>query len=263
VSGPDRPRVYLVHGLLATSYAHFSSPIRRWRDTAHVVPLDLPGHGRCPRHAELPYYQSCVDYLHGQMATRGPGHVVGASYLGGSVALRACLAAPGAFRSLVLTGYVPQAPHSVVNRWTQSFFTLTEQDPELVQHYERLHGPRWRQTLETVLAEIRDAYPTAVAVTKDMLATLAVPTLVLNGSLKSDERSAAAALPSMSPRIDAGLIPGAGHIPSHEQPELFATLVEHFWQNLDRRQDAARVRDLRPPASADDTARGELERSSP
>jgi pimeloyl-ACP methyl ester carboxylesterase len=240
----DAVKVYLLHGLLATSYAHFAALIRRWREHFQVVPLDLPGHGRCPLAAERPYYAACVDYLHAQMAAHGPGHVVGASYLGGSVALRACLAAPQAFRSLVLTGYVPEAPHGVVNRWTESFFGLTARDPGLCEHYQRLHGARWRQTLETVLAEIREAYPTAVAVGKDQLAGLQTPTLLLNGSLKSDERAAAAALPSLSPRLDAGLIPGAGHIPSHEQPLLFAALVEHFWENLDTRKAPARVRDV-------------------
>jgi pimeloyl-ACP methyl ester carboxylesterase len=236
--------VYLLHGLLATGYAHFAGLIQRWRQTHRVVPLDLPGHGRCPQDASRPYYQGCLEYLLAQIAELGPGHLVGASYLGGSVALRAALVAPQSVRSLVLTGYVPEAPHAVVNRWTESFLGLTARDPELVEHYQRLHGARWRQTLETVLAEIREAYPTAVAVTREQLGGLRVPTLLLNGSLKSDERAAAAALPSLSPQLDAGLVPGAGHIPSHEQPELFGTMVEHFWRRLDGARGPIRVRDL-------------------
>jgi pimeloyl-ACP methyl ester carboxylesterase len=230
----DSTRVYLLHGLLATSYAHFAGPIRRWRDAFQVIPLDLPGHGRCPLDAGRPYYQRCQEYVRAQMASHGPGHVIGASYLGGSVALRLCLAAPEAFRTLVLTGYVPEAPHAVVSRWTESFFGLTERDPTLADSYLRLHGERWRQTLETVLAEISEAYPTAVAVPRDRIAALKVPTLILNGSLKSDERAAAAMLPSTGPHIDAGIVPGAGHMPSHERPELFATMVEHFWSGLEK-----------------------------
>lgn len=236
---PFRPTVFLLHGLLATSYAHFSALIARWRHRIRVVPLDLPGHGRCPEDATRPYYQRCVDYLHARMGEIGSGHVIGASYLGSSVALRACLAAPARFQSLVLSGYVPQAPHSVLHRWTASFTAVTERDPELVDRYEALHGRRWRQTLDTVLDEIRDVYPTDVAVTNEQLARLQVFTLLLNGSLKSDERTASAEIPSLSPYVEGGIIPGGGHIPSYDQPELFALLVEDFWERLERRSHAA------------------------
>jgi len=176
------------------------------------------------------------------MSMLGPGHVVGASYLGGSISLRAALEAPECFHSLVLTGYVPEAPHSVVTRWTESFFTLAEHNLEIVEQYNQLHGPRWRQTLEVVAAEIRDAYPTAVAVTREMLRFLKVPTLLLNGSRKSDERASAATLPAIAPFLDAGIIPGSGHIPSHEQPMLFALHVENFWSSLEQRATAVNGR---------------------
>lgn len=192
------------------------------------------------------------------MSELGPGHVLGASYLGASVALRCALAAPEGFQSLVLSGYVPDAPHAVVTRWTEAFFALAAQDAGLVEHYERLHGARWRDTLDVVIAEIRESYATAVAVSDEMLSALKVKTLVLNGSLKSDERAAAAKMPSLTPFVDAGIIPGAGHIPSHDQPELFALNVEQFWQRLEKRAVRASVRDLVPADDASTTAEGDV-----
>lgn len=232
MSADTRPTVYLLHGLLATSYAHFGAQIRRWQETFRVVPIDLPGHGRSRHEAKRPFYESCQAQLLHYMAKNGPGHVVGASYLGGSIALRAALAAPAHFCSLVLTGYVPEAPHAVVKRWAESFFALAANNPDLAQHYDELHGSRWRHTLTVVVAEIQEHYPEAIAVRRDELAALTVPTLLVNGSRKSDERMAAAALPSISPMLDAALIPRAGHMPSHEQPLLFALHSEQFWASL-------------------------------
>ncbi|MCA9708184.1 MAG: alpha/beta fold hydrolase [Myxococcales bacterium] len=247
MSDRARPRIYFLHGLLATSYAHFGEQLVRWRESHDVVPIDLPGHGRSRLDAAAPYYARCEALLRRYLDERGPGHVLGVSYLGATVALRTTLADPTGVQSLVLSGYVPNAPHAVVTRWTHSFHLLAERDPELVRHYERVHGPRWRQTLDCVLAEIRESYPASVAVSDAQLAELAVPTLVLNGSYKSDERETAARLPSLGPQIEAGILPGAGHIPSHDQPELFSGIVEAFWARLQQSSVARpRIRDLVP-----------------
>lgn len=258
MSDRDRPRIYFLHGLLATSYAHYGEQLQRWRGAYQVIPVDLPGHGRSRQEAEAPYYARCVSQLRHHLDQLGPGHVLGASYLGGTVALRCALENPEGFRSLVLSGYVPNAPHPVVTRWTQAFHAVADHDPRLVQHYEQLHGARWRRTLDCVLAEIRDSYPTTVAVSDDELASVEVATLILNGSLKSDERAAAARLPSLGPRIDAGIIPGAGHVPSHDEPELFALIVERFWRKLEGPMDRLRVRDIAPAGDPADAGVGEV-----
>ena len=225
--------VYLLHGLLGTCYSHFADQIKAWRDDYRLVPIDLPGHGRSRKDAARPYYREAVELLRQHLAQIGPGHVIGISYLGGSVALRCALLYPELLRSLVLTGYVSEVPQQVIDSWAGAFFTLARQRPALAQEYEAMHGSRWQHTLEIVTTEIREEYATAIAVPPSLLATLKVPTLVVNGSIKSDERAAAVEFPLHNPLVEAGLIPGAGHIASHDQPEIFNLMIEQFWKRIE------------------------------
>lgn len=238
-SVPGPLPVYLLHGLLGSCAAHFSGQMEAWQGRYDVIAFDLPGHGASSRDAGRPYYATAIELLAHRMAERGPGHVIGLSYLGGSVALRCALAHPDLFRSLVLSGYIPEVPESALNTWADAFQVLALQNPNLAREYERLSGTRWQRTLETIRTEIREEYATSIAVSRDMLAELRVPTLLLNGSLRSDERQAAADMPRHCPFIDAGLVPGAGHIASHDQPEIFNLVVETFWNRIQGRNHAA------------------------
>lgn len=231
--------VYLLHGLLGSCAAHFAGQMEAWQGRYELIPFDLPGHGASAQDAGRPYYATAVELLAHRMGEHGPGHVIGLSYLGGSVALRCALAHPDLFCSLVLSGYIPEVPETALNTWADAFQVLARQNPSLAQKYERLSGARWERTLKTIRMEIREEYATSIAVRKDMLAELRVPTLLLNGSLRSDERQAAVDMPRYSPLIDAGLVPGAGHIASHDQPDIFNRIVETFWNRTQGRNHAA------------------------
>lgn len=226
------PTVIFLHGLLGTCYAHFGGQIRGWRERYHLVPIDLPGHGMAKQDAEPPYYTTAVEVLRRQLLRHGPSHVISASYLGGTVAIRCALAYPELFRSLVVTGFVPEVPASVISNWGKAFLTLAHQNPLLAQQYDTVHGARWHRTVEIVTTEIQEQYTSSIMVTKAMLAELQVPTLVVNGAIKSDERHAAVELPLHNHLIQAGVIPAAGHIASQDQPEIFSLMVEQFWGRL-------------------------------
>ncbi len=219
--------VYMLHGFLGTSYAHFGPQIRAWRNSYRVVPLDLPGHGRCALDASRPYYPSALQYLQRTAEEHGPGHMVGASYLGGSVAVRCAVATPMLTKSLVLTGYAPGVPADIVTVWAQSFHILAAR-PSTAVEYNKLHGERWRTTLDVVTSDVREN-PTLASEPVATFQRLRVPTLVLNGSAKAEERLAAAQLPECNPLIQGGLIPSAGHIASQDQPKTFDIIVEAFW----------------------------------
>jgi pimeloyl-ACP methyl ester carboxylesterase len=167
------------------------------------------------------------------MKQGGPGHAVGLSYLGASVVVRCALTYPSLFQSAVVSGYVPMVPHDAMVMWAAGFEALPKAQPSLQQQYESLHGSRWRHTLMTVTAELCESYTSAVAVPSDMLNGLRVRTLVLNGSIRSDERAAAIDAAESSQMVQAGVIPGAGHLVNNDQPEVYNAIVENFWQRVE------------------------------
>lgn len=224
-----RPVVYLLHGLLGTGYAHFGPQVSAWRDTCRVLPVDLPGHGRCPRDARPDYYDDALRHVLALFDRFGPGRLVGASYLGGPLAARAAAARPRLVESLVLTGFVPDAPEAPFQERIAGFERLAAQHPDLAAEYERLHTVRWKQTLAAVVDHVARDFAGTVRLTTRDLTAHGIRTLLLNGSLKSDERAAAQHLAALGGTVAGRVVPGAGHLVSRDAPERFTEAVETFW----------------------------------
>jgi pimeloyl-ACP methyl ester carboxylesterase len=221
--------VYFLHGLMGTCLLHCRPQIRAWRTRYRVITIDLPGHGRCRADAVYPYFANSLEFVHSVIAQFGRGHIVGVSYLGGAIALRAALLYPELLRSLILTGYVSDVPQESFAAWVQGIGRLAERNAVMAAEFDRIHGPRWRATLEILGRDCRDNYCDSIATSESMFDELKVPTLIVNGTLKLDERVAAANLPARNTLVDGGLIPGAGHLVTQDQPELFNLMVENFW----------------------------------
>jgi pimeloyl-ACP methyl ester carboxylesterase len=231
--------VYLVHGLLGTAYAHFGAQITGWRGRYQVVPVDMPGHGRCPVAAGEPYLVGALDYLTAVVRRFGPGRVIGASYLGGPLAVRLAAARPDLVDSLVLTGFAPGLAEDVFLRWVAGFQLLAERGTELAAEYDRLHGPGWRGTLLAFTADVGRAYRQRAEVRPESLGALEMDVLIVNGSLKSVERAAAAGAHTFGPNVSGLVIEGAGHIASHDAPAAFNRAVERFWDRRSRHDRTA------------------------
>lgn len=221
--------VYLVHGLLGTSYAHFGAQVRAWSGRHRVVPVDLPGHGRCRVDAGDPYLAEALDYLTRVVRRFGAGRLVAASYLGGPLAVRLATARADLVHSVVLTGFAPELTRQVFLAWLAGFEELAAANLELAAEYDRVHQRRWRETMSAFAADIRLRYEQAALVTRDDLAALGMPLLIANGSLKSVEVSAARAAAGLGPGAHGVVIDGAGHIASNDAPEEFNRVVEQFW----------------------------------
>lgn len=226
--------VYLLHGLLGTAAVHFGRQLEGWRTQRPVRGIDLPGHGRAVADARRPYWAAATALVAGAMAKGGPGHLMGASYLGGTVAVRVSLDRPDLVRSLVLSGFVPDVPQQAITAWVGGFARLAERNPDLAAEYERLHGARWQNTLRVITEEITVDYPGSARVTTAMLEELPMPALVVNGNLRSDERGVATALPSRPGRLEASIVPGAGHMVQYEAADAFNAIVSGFWSRISR-----------------------------
>lgn len=230
----DETPVYLVHGLLGTGYGHFGRQISAWRTRYRVIPVDLPGHGRCPLDAEEDYYDGALRHLVALLDRFGPGRVVGASYLGGPLAFRAAATRPDLVSSVVLTGFVPDMAKDAFLGLIAGFDRLAADQPALAAEYERLHTARWKQTLAAVTGHVgRDFERTALVRSEDLV-SLGTPALLLNGSLKSAERAAAERADGLGRRLRGQVVEGAGHLVGYDRPEAFNEAVEAFWQTSER-----------------------------
>ncbi|HEY0636610.1 MAG TPA: alpha/beta fold hydrolase [Pseudonocardiaceae bacterium] len=229
-----RPVVYLLHGLLGTAYAHFGAQITRWTTGHRVVPVDLPGHGRCPLDAGDRYLDQSLDYVLAVLERFGRGRLVAASHLGGPLAVRAAAARPDLVDSLVLTGFAPGLERGAFLGLLAGFHRLAAEHPPLAAEYERLHGGRWAGTLDAFSAHVGRDFEGTALVRPEALAALDVDTFICNGSHKSVERDAARGAARLGPRVRGRVLDGAGHIASLDAPDAFTTAVEDFWLTRER-----------------------------
>ncbi len=228
------PLVYFLHGLLGTAYAHFGAQIRAWGDGYRAVPVDLPGHGRCPLDAGEAYLDRALNYVLAIMERFGSGRVVAASYLGGPLAVRTATARPDLVTSLVLTGFAPGLDRTAFVGLLTGFHRLPKENPALAAEYGRLHGARWAATLDAYTAHVERDYEGTVLVRPDALAALDLDTFVCNGSYKSVERVAAQDAAELGSRVRGQVIDGAGHIAGLDAPDAFTAAVEDFWSAPER-----------------------------
>ncbi len=223
--------IYLIHGLMGTAAHHFGPQLQAWQSAQNVVPLDLPGHGDSPEEAPVPYFRSALAWAYGKVKEQGSGHIVGLS-LGASVAIHLAIEHPELCDSIVLTGYVPAIPPEMIDILAQQhnmFLNVQENNPEIAAEFEFLHGAKWYRTLKAVLDDMTFNYPT---VTREQIRSISVPTLVLNGAGERHEREAACEMASLNHRIEAGLIPGSGHIAQMQQPVIYNLAVQAFWDRV-------------------------------
>jgi pimeloyl-ACP methyl ester carboxylesterase len=229
---PRRPVVYFLHGLLQTAHHHFGPQLRAWKDEMTLVPVDLPGHGRCRVDAQSDYMAHAVEYTLAVMKRFGAGHVLAASYLGGPIGVRCALERSDLVESLVLTGFVHDVPHEIFGAWLDGFGRVAAEQPTLAAWYEQTHGARWRDTFAAYADDVRHRYCERVAVTTGMLGALSTPTLIANGSAKSNERATALAAPQLGSAIRGHIIEDAGHVPATDRPDELNAVVRAFWKEI-------------------------------
>ena len=225
--------VVMLHGLMGTARSHFFPQLLRWRARHRLFPIDLPGHGSCPADAPDEYYARVIDWFCTALRRVGPAHVLGVSYLGGTIALKAALRAPELFRTLAISGFAAEVPAKAFLAWSGSFSVLADQTPSLRRLYTDLHGSRWSATLDTVTRDCRASYETVIATKWSDIESLDPPTLIVNGDWKQNERDAAMRYQASGAPVEACLVPGAGHLVTVDQAELFGEAVEDFWRRRD------------------------------
>jgi len=240
VAGDGSP-VVLMHGF-GLDAAMWDSQWSTFAATMRVIRYDLRGYGASSM-PEAPYshvddYLALTEFLHAR-----PAHVVGLS-MGGRFALRIAVQEPKAVRSLTLVDTALDG-HAWSREWLQYWQQMTqaarsEDIAGAKQLWLRhpLFGPARKQpaaaaALEEMVGRYsgwhwrhRDPDPTPVPPTAELLARIAVPTLMIVGELDlPDFQTIARRIADGMPHVTLRRIANAGHMSNMEAPREFNDLV--------------------------------------
>lgn len=239
------PPLILLHGGLSDS--------REWRrqldslsDEFTVVAWDAPGCGRSsdpPASFLLPDYADCLAAFIAGLELERP-HVLGLSF-GGGLALELYRRHPTVPRTLILAsayaGWAGSLPaDEVAERLEGVLRGLELPRDELVRSllptlFAGDAPPERIEELRTILSDFHPAgvramaHAFAEADLREVLPTIAVPTLLLYGD--ADERSPLTVARDLHDRIPGAVLvvlPGAGHQGNVEAPDAFNAEVRAF-----------------------------------
>lgn len=240
------PALLLLHGIGSSGTAWSKQTARLGPHFTCLAP-DLPGYGESPD-ASGPHLEDIVDdvaaVLDGQ-----PAHVLGVSF-GALTALGLARFRPALVKSLVLAdATLGRADLSDAEkaRWLQGRRDLADQlaersidraaqiaSPdappavveEIAAHMRRARAPGYVQVARIIAAT--DARP--------WLGDIDSPTLILCGANDTVTGSwMSGTLARMIPGAQSRTIPGAGHAPHIEQPDMFAEATLEFLRATDAR----------------------------
>ena len=223
--------VILVHGLMGTSDTHYG-PCRRWwsQPTVHV---GLPGHGADDEQPSHPARVAIDRVSSAIRAQSEPPLVVGLSYLGAAVALRAAQTEGAqAVHGVVMSGYSLIVQPSTLGRWLQAFIGMAADQQRTRAHFADTHGPGWEDLLTRTTAELTDGcleLPQAPDIEQ-----LGAPVLLLNGALLENERDAIG--PAAKAGADVAVVAGAGHLVPPDSPRTFVAAIEEFDERITARR---------------------------
>jgi pimeloyl-ACP methyl ester carboxylesterase len=239
------PVVLAVHGLAGGAY-FFSGLAKRLQSDYRIVSIDLPGTGRSAGPSRYSM-ESWVDDL-GELVAKHidkPVVIVGHS-MGTIVALKAWAAWPQYIRGLAFVGGLPKVRPLIRERLTQRLNTLAgatdligfgeqvspgvfsaltvREKPEVVGSFERLYEINSVETYDTCCRILLGGDAEAI------VASVSVPCIGITGDEDqyAPPDAVAAFLQQIPRQAKLHVIPGCGHLPFLEVPELFAATIKTF-----------------------------------
>ena len=234
----DGPPLLLVHGGLV-DHREWSRQLDGLSDEFTVVAWDAPGCGRSsdpPEWFRMPDYADCLAGLVRALGLERP-HVLGLSW-GSTLALELYRRSPEIPRTLVLTaayaGWAGSLPPDEVAERLERFMGQFEEPPERwVRDYipSLLTHRAPAEMVEELVALMAESRPAglramilamAEADLRDVLPTIAVPTLLLFG--EEDERSPLSVAQELHAQIPGStlvVMPGVGHQSNVEAADRF------------------------------------------
>jgi len=234
VSGNGRPAVLLSHGFAATS-AMFAANVAAISASHEVITWDLRGHGGSDYPADPASYSQAetLGDMEALLTRCGQERaVLGGHSLGGYLSLDFTLTYPGRVAGLVLIdtgpGFRDDAARDGWNRRAEGTAArFAERGLSAVGSSAELHANEHRDASGLIQAA-RHTLTQRDSHVLEGLPRIAVPTLVVVGSEDAPFLAAADYMTAKIPLARKVVIPGAGHAPNVDKPELFDAALRGF-----------------------------------
>jgi len=215
---------------MGTAAAHFEKCRALW--THPVLEVGLPGHGPDEQVPEHPAREAVRRVREVILAQPEPPLVVGLSYLGAAVALRAAEGVEDSVHGVAISGYSLIVSPKTLRLWLAGFTRVAAEQPKTREYLTGLHGPGWEWLLAGTVAELDDGC-LELPQQKDIEA-LRAPVLLINGALLENERLAVQ--PAVQAGADVAIVGGAGHLVPQDSPRAFVAGVEEFLDRVSERR---------------------------
>jgi pimeloyl-ACP methyl ester carboxylesterase len=245
VTGSGSPAVLLSHGFAATS-AMFAANVPALAASHEVITWDLRGHGGSDSPADPECY-SAAEALSDMAAVLTfcgqERAVLGGHSLGGYLSLDFALAYPDRVAGLVLIDTGPGFRNDAArDRWNGRANGTADRFAErglgAIGSGAELHANDHRDASGLALAA-RHTLTQRDSHVLDGLRRIAAPTLVIVGSDDAPFLGAADYMTAKIPQARKVVIPGAGHAPNVDQPELVNSALRGFLAKITAAQGHA------------------------
>lgn len=238
VSGSGSPAVLLSHGFAATS-AMFAANVPAIAASHEVITWDLRGHGASDYPTDPACYGSAeaLADMAALLASCGRERaVLGGHSLGGYLSLDFALTYPDRVDALVLIDTGPGFRNDAArdgwnSRAERTALRFAERGLEALGRSAELRANGHRDASGLIHAA-RHTLTQRDSHVLDGLPQIAVPTLVIVGSDDEPFLAAADYMAAKIPQARKVVIPGAGHAPNIDRPDLFDSAVREFLAEL-------------------------------
>jgi pimeloyl-ACP methyl ester carboxylesterase len=238
VSGSGGPPVLLSHGFAATS-AMFAANVPAIAVSREVITWDLRGHGASDYPADPTCYrpaEALADMAALLTHLRWERAVLGGHSLGGYLSLDFALTFPDRVAALILIDTGPGFRNDVArdgwnSRAERTAARFAERGLGGLGPGAELHANEHRDAGGLIHAA-RHMLTQRDSHVLNGLPEIAVPTLVIVGADDEPFLAAADYMTAKIPLAGKVVIPGAGHAPNVDKPELFDAAVREFLAEL-------------------------------
>jgi pimeloyl-ACP methyl ester carboxylesterase len=238
VSGSGAPAVLLSHGYAATS-AMFAANVPAIAASHQVITWDLRGHGGSDYPVDPASYspaEALNDMASLLTHCEQERAVIGGHSLGGYLSLDFALTFPDRVAGLILIdtgpGFRNDAARDNWNRRAEGTASrLAERGLSALGSSAELHAGEHRDASGLIQAA-RHTLTQRDSHVLEGLSRIAVPTLVVVGSDDEPFLAAADYMTGKIPLARKVVIPGAGHAPNVDKPELFDAALAGFLAEL-------------------------------